>query len=824
MKPPHSYNPLPRKHYYIEEKGWFSSSLHAVSKNAFREHQRRNRIPTDIPTSISRVTQALAVGILAGTHAVQYSISGWTSAGQLALPTLSLYVWSQIPIVGAQGQTTQIPARGPLGAEFQVNSFTASIQADPSVAIFEDGSFVLTWTGNGQDGDYYGIFGQRFDPQGKKIGSEFQINTYTTGYQKDSYVLALMGGGFVVAWTSQAQGGSTNAVFGQRFDASGQKIGGEFRINTYPSGTQQRPCVENLSQGNFIVISVGISGAYGAIFGQIFDAAGQKVGIEFIINTHMTSNKLQPSVSRFSDGGIIVVWASNDGQDGSRAGIYGQRFNNLGVKVGGEFLINTNTTLDQDIPDVKVLSTGDIVVAWESYMQDGDAYGVYCQLLDKNGQKKGGEILISTYTKSYQQRPRIGTFPNGDFVIVWESTGQDSTGTTGIFAQRFDQSGNKIGGEFPVNVYVTSYQERPFIAVFPTGSFVVAWNSYDQDGDASGVFARIFSDSRTTAAVPTTSKSTAMISTTPLQPTALSTTVTGLSNSLITTTTFTVPNSMDGTSYQSTSVLTDGQMNNSSVTTTPKFVQSNTLTVLSSNNSHQMSSDSEIIKSANPTSLLSSDISSFRSTDTMNQIPTLQSTLNVPLIAGLAGAVLLYSMMAGVIYHLRQKSKHKPNDLERGTQLTHVPVSDGSVSQLNRPDSAIQDPVVNRSHRYGHLPQSFDQMPSGEYYSARTIPDLSHYSDPMERVKELARNPPQPIYGDSNDLAKLNTAMLNQPYVLLPEGFGQAPIGHYNSLGTNPNTSHYSDPTERVRELARNPPQAPYGDSKELERLNNAVK
>src|SRR5687768_13869952 len=78
--------------------------------------------------------------------------------------------------VGASAQT---PARG----EFRVNTYTTGNQGGARAAMEPDGDFVVVWTSNGQDGDGYGVFGQRFAAGGAPRGSEFQINKITTQFQ-----------------------------------------------------------------------------------------------------------------------------------------------------------------------------------------------------------------------------------------------------------------------------------------------------------------------------------------------------------------------------------------------------------------------------------------------------------------------------------------------------------------------------------------------------------------------------------------------------------------------------------------------------------------
>jgi hypothetical protein len=53
----------------------------------------------------------------------------------------------------------------------------------------------------------------------------------------------------------------------------------------------------------------------------------------------------------------------------------------------------------------------------------------------------------------------------------------------GVFAQRFDSAGARVGGEFQVNTYTVYGQRDPSIAMRADGFFVVAWASREQDED-----------------------------------------------------------------------------------------------------------------------------------------------------------------------------------------------------------------------------------------------------------------------------------------------------------------------------------------------------
>ena len=58
----------------------------------------------------------------------------------------------------------------------------------------------------------------------------------------------------MVVWTSQYQDGSGDGVFGQRFDASGERRGSEFQVDTYTVHHQFFPEVASDAAGNFVVV------------------------------------------------------------------------------------------------------------------------------------------------------------------------------------------------------------------------------------------------------------------------------------------------------------------------------------------------------------------------------------------------------------------------------------------------------------------------------------------------------------------------------------------------------------------------------------------
>ena len=61
----------------------------------------------------------------------------------------------------------------------RINTSVASDQTSPSIAMADDGRFVVVWQSKDQDGDGEGVYGQLYGANQGVIGDEFLITTTT---------------------------------------------------------------------------------------------------------------------------------------------------------------------------------------------------------------------------------------------------------------------------------------------------------------------------------------------------------------------------------------------------------------------------------------------------------------------------------------------------------------------------------------------------------------------------------------------------------------------------------------------------------------------
>ncbi|HVI92115.1 MAG TPA: calcium-binding protein, partial [Dongiaceae bacterium] len=299
---------------------------------------------------------------------------GWSSAA--ALPNGNFVVAS---ISGTSLVVSQYTTAGAL-----VASKTTALGSDvswndpvyinhPNIAVLPNGNYAVTWSSTGIDAANTGVGVQIFDATtGQSISSVITANTTTATYQSSPDIAMLQPsaslptGGFVVAWSTN-QAGKWD-IYAQMFDASGNKVGagGQLPVSTIAGYNLYEPSVTGLSNGGFVVTwraDSGEDGSADGVFGRVYSASGSPVGAQFLVNTTTANSQYRPSVTALTDGTFVVTWDTN--ASGSYE-ISGQRYDANGNKIGVEFTVNTYTTGNQTLSTVTADANGGFTVTWQS--------------------------------------------------------------------------------------------------------------------------------------------------------------------------------------------------------------------------------------------------------------------------------------------------------------------------------------------------------------------------------------------------------------------------------------------------------------------------
>jgi len=209
-------------------------------------------------------------------------------------------------------------------------------------------------------------------------------------------------------------------------------------------------------------------------------------GAEFQVNTHTANDQKSAGIAMGRSGDFIVVWSSYL-QDGSSNGIFARRFDPNCSPLGEEIQINTTTAGNQTEPAVAMDAAAGFVVAWQGPGLTDAGEDIFLRRFDPNGLPLGDEFCAD-YAADAQICPSVAVNADGTFAVVWESVNLPLAGDRSICGRLYDSNGVELGGELVISE-TPAVCRYPNIAADTNGNFAVAWM---EDGSSNSVVARLF--------------------------------------------------------------------------------------------------------------------------------------------------------------------------------------------------------------------------------------------------------------------------------------------------------------------------------------------
>ncbi|MEK9878137.1 MAG: thrombospondin type 3 repeat-containing protein, partial [Betaproteobacteria bacterium] len=248
---------------------------------------------------------------------------------------------------------------------------------------------------------------------------------------------------------------------------SGEKIGEELVVMTTFNGSSD---VAADADGNFWVVSG--SNSNGAGYFRKYSNTG-----DLLIDQQefqATNQPFKPSLTLLSNGQMLVTWY--DGANPAGSEVYGQIIDTNGALVGEAQLLNLTTAENQMNTSVMGLAGGGFVVAWQSYLQDGEQYGIFGRMFDASGEGSE-EFLVNTETLGNQTKPFVLAREDGGFVIAWENEQTPYH----VYVQAYSSAGEPEGD----NQAVSQDEEKSRaggnieLAQLTGGSFIAVWDAWN---------------------------------------------------------------------------------------------------------------------------------------------------------------------------------------------------------------------------------------------------------------------------------------------------------------------------------------------------------
>lgn len=310
------------------------------------------------------------------------------------------------------------------------------------------------------------------EPDAPEATGNFLINEPNEGVQAFTKTAVAPDGSFVVTW------GLNDDVVARRFSAAGAPLGPAFAVHTPSLAEERYPAIGMDAAGNFIIVySRGpMYRVDRGIFGQRFNAAGAPVGGEFPVDTHEFANYEQPAIAVGAAGDFVVVWQAVPYSD-PQIYFYDlrvRRFNAAAQPLGSEQYVAEQLAPAQSGAEVARDAAGNFVVAWTSYAgPDGNGQEAMMRRFAANGTPLGGDVVLNATLAGDQSGPQLVMRPAGDFLVAWID--EDASGRITLLARPYTAAGAPAGPAYPFDVmYNTFWQMLDLARV--GNRYIAVWN------------------------------------------------------------------------------------------------------------------------------------------------------------------------------------------------------------------------------------------------------------------------------------------------------------------------------------------------------------
>jgi hypothetical protein len=363
----------------------------------------------------------------------------------------------------------------------KVNDNAASAyQTRPAMAMNETGDFAIVW--QDRRNNFSELYAQRYSANAVPQAGNFGIaDDSGSAEQIHSDIAVAPTGAFMIVWQDRRNGLSN--IYAQFYDASGIAQGPNIQVNAAGAPAQNNPVIACYAYGYFLIVWEEVWYGIPDIYAQDFSQTGNPQGASFKVNDDGGGARhTHPAISANGQGNIVIAW--EDERNGN-LDIYGQRYDSALNPIGGNFRANDNGNVtSQTLPSVGIDQAGNFAIAWEDE-RSGDM-DIYAQRYNYSGVALKSNFWINDDSgQALQMTPALAMDQVGNFTVVWSDA---RAASWGLYGQHYNSAGVKKGGNFLVHNQYGGL--APAVAINAAGECLVAW--YFLNWEDSDVYAMRF--------------------------------------------------------------------------------------------------------------------------------------------------------------------------------------------------------------------------------------------------------------------------------------------------------------------------------------------
>lgn len=373
-----------------------------------------------------------------------------------------------------------------------VNTTVRDQQERPAIAILPDGTALIVWDDNSrmEPDTSGGAIRGRLVHGDVPVGEDQVLNEQLAFEQTISHVAASPeGDGFLVVWSDGSgvtPDTSGTAIRGRMFDPALTPMDGDFVVNSTVAGDQGEPGIVALPGGGYLVAwedrseeaPDDTSGS--GLRARRLDSSGAPVGDEVAVNTTTDGDQVHIAMAACPDGTVLAVWEdqSLSASDPSGSAIRGRRMADDGLFIdASDFPINTTTARDQESPAVVCTPSGDFLVAWTDGSPAAGLGDVRARRIPADGDPIDDDYIVNSTQTGDQEFPSLLALPDRIVVAFEDQSGlEPDTSDNGVRVRWLGAAGEPgISEDFVVNSLIELDQGEPVMAARADSSVIVVW-------------------------------------------------------------------------------------------------------------------------------------------------------------------------------------------------------------------------------------------------------------------------------------------------------------------------------------------------------------
>lgn len=359
--------------------------------------------------------------------------------------------------------------------DFKVNDDASGSPAfEPAVVAFSRFDWTVVFTDQRRDaGD---IMLQRIYVGGTLLGVNRRINGDAAGgTQTDPAVAALGEARLLISWTD-VRGSSGQPHVYRRFSYSTYDMTDEMQVDDDASATavhHQSACA--IAKGGVsIVVWSDTRTGLPCVYGQLFDAAGAKIGTNFLVGPSTVGQRGEsPVVSADSTGAFVVAYIN---QAAAAPAVEVKQVSTTGTVTSAFAFASDQNGYAIDGFDAGVNASGNVVLVWHA--DNGLQKELFLTVLDASGTPVVATTAITDDAAAAPGQPKLSVDPEGYCLVTWLD---NRTGGKTVYRQIFDASGSPVETNQPAYAAAGSYTQQPVTAGYH-GKGVFVWSDARANG------------------------------------------------------------------------------------------------------------------------------------------------------------------------------------------------------------------------------------------------------------------------------------------------------------------------------------------------------